>query len=72
MKHNSTFEQLSEIHSRGNSAVIQERSTKNKGIAAVTRTGEPYLFYGNADGSDDGPVSVEEFNRRFEIIGEED
>jgi len=45
---------------------IREKATGKEGVANSCTDGVE-LFYGADDGSDDKVVSVEEFNRDFEI-----
>ena len=45
---------------------IREKATGKEGVANSCAKGVE-LFYGADDGSDDKVVSVEEFNRDFEI-----
>ena len=47
---------------------IREKATGKEGVANSCADGVE-LFYGNDDGSDDKTVSIEEFNREFEITG---
>ena len=45
---------------------IREKATGKEGVANSCADGVE-LFYGDDDGSDDNTVSIEEFNRDFEI-----
>ncbi|MBQ9307503.1 MAG: hypothetical protein IJ229_06215 [Clostridia bacterium] len=45
---------------------IREKATGKEGVANSCKDGVE-LYYGDDDGSDDKVVSVEEFNRDFEI-----
>ncbi len=45
---------------------IREKATGKEGVANSCADGVE-LFYGDDDGSDDKTVSIEEFNRDFEI-----
>ena len=45
---------------------IREKATGKEGVANSCKDGVE-LYYGADDGSDDKVVSVEEFNRDFEI-----
>lgn len=45
---------------------IRERATGKEGVANSCAEGVE-LYYGADDGSDDKTVSIEEFNRDFEI-----
>lgn len=45
---------------------IREKATGKEGVANSCAGGVE-LFYGDDDGSDDKTVSIEEFNREFEI-----
>lgn len=46
---------------------IREKATGKEGVASSCVQGVE-LYYGAADGSDDKTVSIEQFNRDFEII----
>lgn len=39
------------------------------GTAALTDRGNPYIFIGAGDGSDDHETSVDDFNNNYRIIG---
>ena len=45
---------------------IREKATGKEGVANTCAEGVE-LYYGADDGSDDKTVSIEEFNRNFEI-----
>ena len=50
----------------GCTILIREKATGREGVASSCVRGVE-LYYGAPDGSDDKTVSIEEFNRDFEI-----
>lgn len=70
-KQKTQYEELCGISRKHKIAVVREHGTEKEGVASLIQFGKVAAFFGNDDGSDDCIITAEAFNRRFEIIGEE-
>ena len=68
----SSYRRIREItYVNDNTCIICHKETGEKGVASVNDKGVIWVFYGADDGSDDKEMTEEEFDKTFEIIGEE-